>query len=531
MTRPAEPLDSLARRLPWAALALVLIAVAVIRIRLLDVPLERDEGEYGYMASLLLQGVPPWAEAWNMKLPGIYAVYALLLGVGGPSVSAIHAGLLLANLWNALACAWLARRLFGSAALAAVAGAAFAAASLSPEILGLWAHAEPFAVAFALGGLLLALERRGAAALAGAGVSFALAVLVKQNAFPLALFGAAWVAWLELRGGARPESLRRLAVFAAGALVPPVATALALHFAGVFPRFWFWTVTYAASYGAQLSVAEGLSRLAYILPKLVSEQAVWWLSAAIGLSATVWSPAVCARAPFLLGLFAAGCAAASLGLYFRAQYFVLLLPALALLAAAAAHALTPTAPRIRALACSALALAGLATPIGVQWQVLVRASPDEVSRAVYASNPFPEARALARAIAALTAPDARIAVIGSEPEIYFYSGRRAATGYLYTYPLMEPQPYAHQMHREMIGELVAAKPEMLVYVSVPMSWLARPESPTALLAWFEAVSATEYETIAVAEISGAETHWAFGEEARTYAPRSPYWLSLLRRKS
>jgi hypothetical protein len=87
------------------------------------------------------------------------------------------------------------------------------------------------------------------------------------------------------------------------------------------------------------------------------------------------------------------------------------------------------------------------------------------------------------------------------------------------------------MHREMVGQLVAAKPEMLVYVNVYTSWLARPESPTALLAWFDAVEKTDYETIAVAEITATETKWVFGEEARAYAPRSPYWVSLLRRKS
>jgi hypothetical protein len=139
--------DRVSRALPWLAFAVALAAVAAVRVRLLGVPLERDEGEYAYLGSLLLQGVPPYAEAWNMKFPGIYAVYALLIGEGGANVLAIHAGLLVANIWNALAVVLLGRRLLGPAA-GAVAGADYAAMSLATTMLGLWAHAEPFALVF-----------------------------------------------------------------------------------------------------------------------------------------------------------------------------------------------------------------------------------------------------------------------------------------------------------------------------------------------------------------------------------------------
>jgi len=43
----------------WLALAVIIIFVAAIRIRLLQIPLERDEGEFAFMGQLLLQGIPP----------------------------------------------------------------------------------------------------------------------------------------------------------------------------------------------------------------------------------------------------------------------------------------------------------------------------------------------------------------------------------------------------------------------------------------------------------------------------------------
>ncbi|MGC1454185.1 MAG: hypothetical protein WA946_03240, partial [Nitrospirota bacterium] len=41
-------------------LSTILLFVVIVRARLLDVPLERDEGEYAYMGQLLIQGIPPY---------------------------------------------------------------------------------------------------------------------------------------------------------------------------------------------------------------------------------------------------------------------------------------------------------------------------------------------------------------------------------------------------------------------------------------------------------------------------------------
>lgn len=78
----------------------------------MDVPLERDEGEYAYAGQLILQGVPPYRLAYNMKLPGTYAAYAGIMAVFGQTVRGIHLGLLLVNLAAAALLFLLGRRLF-----------------------------------------------------------------------------------------------------------------------------------------------------------------------------------------------------------------------------------------------------------------------------------------------------------------------------------------------------------------------------------------------------------------------------------
>ena len=123
----------------WALLLLVILLFSLIRFRLREMPLERDEGEYAYAGQLMLQGVPPYQLAYNMKLPGTYAAYAGILAVLGQSAAAIHVGLLVVNGLTILLIAMVGRRLFGRTG-AVYAGAAYAVLSTSPAVLGL---AEP----------------------------------------------------------------------------------------------------------------------------------------------------------------------------------------------------------------------------------------------------------------------------------------------------------------------------------------------------------------------------------------------------
>ncbi len=82
----------------WVLLAATLALVVIVRIRLLGLPLERDEGEYAYAGQLMLQGIPPYKLAYSMKFPGTPAAYALLMSIFGQSIAGVHLGLLIVNL-------------------------------------------------------------------------------------------------------------------------------------------------------------------------------------------------------------------------------------------------------------------------------------------------------------------------------------------------------------------------------------------------------------------------------------------------
>ena len=71
----------------WLVMALLILFVAAVRLRLRDMPLERDEGEYAYSGQLILQGIPPYKLAYNLKFPGIYAAYALMMLIFGQTAA------------------------------------------------------------------------------------------------------------------------------------------------------------------------------------------------------------------------------------------------------------------------------------------------------------------------------------------------------------------------------------------------------------------------------------------------------------
>jgi len=103
-------------RLEWAVLALIIAAATILRLQVTDIPFERDEGEYAYAAQLLLDGVPPFKEAYNMKFPGIYAVYAAILFFFGQTHTGVHTALAFVNGASTVLVFLIARKLIGAPA-------------------------------------------------------------------------------------------------------------------------------------------------------------------------------------------------------------------------------------------------------------------------------------------------------------------------------------------------------------------------------------------------------------------------------
>lgn len=458
-----------------AALLVILLCAALLRLHLSTTPLERDEGEYAYAGQLILQGIPPYSLALNMKLPGTYAMHALIMALFGQSIAAIHIGLLLVNAASCILVFLIARRLWGEAA-AVAAAAAYAALSISPVVSGSTSHATQYLALFALAGSLCLL--RGQAA--PAGLSFGLCLLMKQHGLFFVLFGLVWLVYAR-------ASWRNIVRFAAAAVAPYAVTCLILWRAGVFSNFWFWTVTYARAYASRVTPAIGWSHFTETFGDILADNPIFWILAAVsgaGLLASALSRRANGRDLATGGVFAAAFfvfafLTAVPGLLFREHYFIPLMPAVALFAGA-----TAAAPGRWRRAAQLTLAAAVALTFVEHREFFFHMPPDERARELWGENPFPEAIPAAAWLREHTAPTESFAILGSEPEIYFYAHRHSATGYIYMYGLMEPQPYALRMQEELIGDLERARPRYIVDVDVSPSWLMRDNSATRIFDWW-----------------------------------------------
>jgi hypothetical protein len=507
------------RALAWIALALVVGGVALVRWRLRDMPLERDEGEYAYMGRLVLDGVPPYREAGNHKFPGTYLAYAGIMAAFGETPAGIRTGFTLVNAATIVAVFLVGRRISGDVG-AVTAAASYAVLSLGSGVLGLAAHLTQFAMLPLAVGLALLVHARGMGWIVAAGLCMGLAVVVRQTSLAFVALGAAWVAM----AAPRRAPVARTVAFLVASVIPVLAMAGWLWRAGVFPEFWRWTVTQAITYGSQTALADGLVSFRTSAAEVVWPAALLWCGAGVGIACALVRRDE--HAVLLLGLLLASAATVASGLLFRTHYYVQMLPAVALLLGYGAAVLWRRGPVVVLL----VVVVALLGAVRSDADVFFTLAPDAVARRLYGVNPFPESPVIARYLHEHTQPSDRIAILGSEPQILFLADRRAATDVLYTYPLVEVQPGAHALQEKTAHEIEAARPAYVAFVTIATSWLVREQSDLWIFQWAKQFLADGYRLDGVVEILPDGTQWAWGDAAATYRPTTANTVRLFRRR-
>jgi hypothetical protein len=516
----------------WLILAVAVLLVVIVRIRLLEFPLERDEGEYAYAGQLMLQGMPPYQLAYNMKMPGTYAAYALIMAIFGQTIAGIHWGLIVVNVATAVLVFFLAKRV-GDFTGAVIASSVYILLAVSPAMLGMAGHATHFVLLPAVAGLLAllrALERNERITLFLSGLLFGLAFLMKQHGVFFGLFGGLYLLGFEWKSFSTSwkRVVVRGALYSAGAILPFGFLCLWLVCAGVFNTFWFWTVSYGRQYVSQVPLADAAKLFPASFAGALQSGPLLWLLAGAGIIILSLRWKAYRYRFFLTGLLLFSFLAICPGFYFRQHYFILLLPVTSLLAGLTVSWALSKEGRNGVMTLLLFTFA-YGQAVYSQRDFMFHLSPDEACRAVYGANPFPEAVKIAEYIKQHASKEATIAVLGSEPEIFFYSRLKSSTGHIYTYGLMEPQSYAITMQQQMIREIESAKPEYIVLVNISTSWLVRPQSNKLIFDWFTRYTKENLEPVGLVDIlSETETKYYWDLQKQSRSPQSPYFITVFK---
>ncbi len=404
----------------------------------------------------------------------MYGLYAIFSGLFGYSTGGIHFGLLICN----LTAIWLIYKLLGNVFntwTGAVAASVYALTSLSPNVDGFAAHANQLLMPFAIGGFILlnkGLQNQQIRNIGLAGLLLGLAFIIKQQVVTYGVFAGIWLLWQRRHERAAAiQTVREVAVFSIGAMLPFGLVCLYFMAMGRFNDLWIWTVELPAQLGSSSMIGDRWNIFTLYFSKVLEHFELTWGLALLGWFA-LFSGAYSLRARVFGLLFPVFCAASVfIGVAYYQHYFVLCLPAVAMLAGILIDTIRSrfqknTGEKLAVVLVVLLALIPVAQNIGYYVQ------PDyvKIHRQCYDMNPFPELQEVGLELGRRTQPGDKIGVLGSEPELLVYANRNSASGHLFLYNLLSLGPRSAILQQQYLDDLQKNKPAYLVWVTSTGSW-------------------------------------------------------------
>jgi Dolichyl-phosphate-mannose-protein mannosyltransferase len=499
-------------------LFLAIFLVLLVRLRLLNIPFERDEGEYAYAGQSLLQGLLPYRDFYNMKMPGTYFAFALIIKYLGNSAIAIRMVVMVLNFINAGLVYAIAKTRLNTDE-SRIATSVYLLLSLTYEAQGWVSNSEHFVLLPALLGIYaLSLfenthDLKQYLLLFLSGIALTAALLTKQHAFGYGLFGGFWIgfrSWENIKqsnlgsfDGLKMIIIRYL-FFGIGCLLPILALGAYLYKNNLFESFYFLTFKYAAAYTSLITPP--LKYISNFRPIFWNSCVHWVLFFAVirVLCLSKRSEKI-AETPlevrslrvYLLLFFVCSFACVCPGYYFRPHYFQLMFPVSALIIALGLSkqrilwAKTTQKGHLTTLKLQGFAWIAF---IIAQFGYLFTWTPEKIILNMYEAASFTQMREVGETLSKYTQPTDKIGMLSAEPEIFFYANRTAATGFLYHYPLIEHQKYADTMSKQFVREVEAARPKIFIYSFVMKDETHNPLTANYLNHWKESFC-NDYEII------------------------------------
>jgi Dolichyl-phosphate-mannose-protein mannosyltransferase len=424
----------------------------------------RDQGIYGVVGDAVLAGKMPYRDVWDFKPPGIFLVYAGAQALFGKSMASVRIVEIAGLVGMVFAFRRLGRTLFGSA-LAGLLGGALAA--LIHAELEFWHTGQPES----FGGMLTAFalvvttgkgsdprvsSRSRAVAWACVGMLFGAAFLMKPPLGGGAVVAALYLAWQEFQRSRRAiAAMGPVLVVGALSLVPIALCAAWFFLRGAWPALRWTLFEFTPGYTVLGWHGTPRGLFLYGLTEAVTHFSIV-IPVALGFA--VFLPRLAKRERegvlLVVGIVLVHVVGIALQAKFFQYHYGATLPLLALLSGlglAKAWRLSERWPVPGALvwfaAVGVLVWARVAMwdlP-GTFWErsrdrieFLVRRTParEALDAKLYKASDFSLGtdRRTGHRVSALTSAGDSVFVWGFEPHVYWFSGRRPASRYLYDVP-------------------------------------------------------------------------------------------------
>jgi hypothetical protein len=466
----------------WLTFALIVF----VRLRLVDIAMERDEGEYAYAAWQILEGKLPYADFYNMKFPGVYYMYALVFRVAGLSMEAIRVWVLIMNgltaffLYKIAETRLIYKHPMPNDETKWIAAGLYLLLCISFGAQGCISNCEHFVVFFGMMGLWLLTEKQFFLS----GLAIGLSVMMKQQGFGIGIFGGVTLLYELYNSDNKLLIIRQLLLYCLSIVLPFCSLVAYVWQHNIFDKFYFFAIEYAAAYA---TILEPTFKEIYRYLSIFIDSPILWIIFFVGLGKIIKDffkeKSFFTEGGGLLLLWLLSFMAVSAGWYYRPHYWQLMFPAVALVVA---HSLQKGQWQILKYTFqrnTLLVIIFFSTILAQPCYFLIY-EEEHVIRKMYPYEFFNDIKRFGVFLNGKIPQNDRLGLFSSDPQLWFYAHRTGTSGFLYAYPLTEKQPFAQKMTDIYIDEMQKNNPEWLLYASNG-DWVENTETMKQIDKWFD----------------------------------------------
>ncbi len=524
-------------------LLLLMYIIYSIRSNFLLIPFERDEGIYSYFGNLILDGKTPYKDFYEVKFPGLFYFFATIVAIFGDTVKGMHTGFMYVNMLTALFVYLASRKLFSPIA-GIVSATTFAFVSLTPTLSGFTVQAE-HGVAFfiSIGVYCYSVARANNKwySYLVMGAAMGMAFMTKTSGIFLAFWGALIILtdWFFTKPRTFKALLINMFSYGGGGILIVASFFLLMASKGVFSDMIFWTYEHPKSYINSMPFEEGVKYFKYTRDAIIQNHKLFWFHSVAAIGLCLLKPANIKLKIFGITLFGLSFMTIVPGYYFYGHYWIQTVPGLSIVAGLTVYSVLGilrtyfklVQPRYGYIYLGIFAVLTFNHASNMKGYYF-HPNYERILRATYGNNPFPESMEIANYINANSKPEDNIVLLGSEPQIYFYTKKRCPSRHAYFTALVNNIPAHHQWQREFAKDVEKAKPKFVIFFNHPLSLLVQPNTDKYVFEWANKFISENYHIVGLVDmIEGQQSVYVYNEKMNTYKPVSQNLIYIYERNA
>ena len=525
-------------------LVCVILIIIVIRSNYVNIPFERDEGSYAYSGKIILEGAVPFKDIGSQRLPGVFYCYAFIISIFGYTLKSLHIAFIVINILSSIIIYFTTRKLFNT--IAAIGASLFwAFLSMNMAISGFTIQSEHLVAFFALCGiysLLKYFDKYSYYWIILSGLSFCLAFEVKQTSFFLGFFAGLILVGRQffIRNRNYKQIIISTLLFAACIIVPVIVDLLIVFKRGGYEDFNYWFFDIRKEYSSVITFDQGLEYLGMNFNAMYQNYKFIWILSFLGSISIFFTNAKWWLKFFVIGFYTFGFLTVMPGNHYYGHYFLQWVPTVCISASAFIYFVNETLiNKLKIKKSSTYIILTILvifsfSHLSALKKYYFNKNNTQILRQVYGLNPFPESKIIADKLNTLMKPEDKLAVFGTEIQMYFYTNKKSPSRFAGSGALLEfPVKKSEEWQNEFITDVEKANPKYLVFFSHPISWMANPNVKNLIFPWFDKFSAEKYNLIGFADMYDNNTNyvWAPDLDLANNPPKSQYKIFIFERKS